>query len=176
MAVKLLPKHDNGQVNPLGSGTNKQDMGDCEDQFQIQKRSLSWSPSPFTALDFKTRRSRAQWSRPECANSSIAAARADGKAAKSHSPCLSRSAPRGDPACKLKNASLLRGLTRTDRGFRVPPSPVGSKKPSGQRMRRDLSGKMEAKRKKCGRDKERNDEPLSKLCKGDAALVSVGRT
>ena len=37
-------------------------------------------------------------------------------------------------------------------------------KPSGQRMRRDLSGKIEAKRKKCGRDKERNDEPLSKLC------------
>jgi hypothetical protein len=35
---------------------------------------------------------------------------------------------------------------------------------------------MEAKRKKCGRDKERNDEPLSKLSKGDAALVSAGRT
>src|SRR6266700_6315951 len=34
----------------LGSGTNKQDKGDCEDQFQRKKRSLSWSPSPFTAL------------------------------------------------------------------------------------------------------------------------------
>jgi hypothetical protein len=42
-------------------------------------------------------------------------------------------------------------------------------------MRRELSGKMEAKRKEFGRDKERNDEPHSKLCKGDATLVSVGR-
>src|SRR5437016_4156684 len=37
------------------------------------------------------------------------------------------------------------------------------KKPSGQRMRRNVSGKMEAKRKECERDKERNDEPLAKL-------------
>src|SRR5947209_2495724 len=34
----------------FGSGTKKQDMGDCEDQFQRKKRSLQWSPSPSTAL------------------------------------------------------------------------------------------------------------------------------
>jgi len=34
----------------FGSGTNKQDKVDCEDQFQRKKRSLSWSPSSFTAL------------------------------------------------------------------------------------------------------------------------------
>jgi hypothetical protein len=42
-------------------------------------------------------------------------------------------------------------------------------------MRRNLSGKMEAKRNESGRDKERNDEPLSKLSTCDAALVSIGR-
>ena len=41
-------------------------------------------------------------------------------------------------------------------------------------MRRDQCGKMEAKRKGSDRDKERNDEALSKLSTGDAALVSVG--
>jgi hypothetical protein len=33
---------------------------------------------------------------------------------------------------------------------------------------------MEAKRKESGRDKERNDEALSKLSTCDAVLVSVG--
>jgi len=37
----------------------------------------------------------------------------------------------------------------------------------------EKSGKIEGKRKKCDREKERSDEALSKLSAGDAALVSV---
>ena len=37
----------------------------------------------------------------------------------------------------------------------------------------EKSGKIEGKRKKCDREKERSDEALSKLSTGDAALVSV---
>ncbi len=37
----------------------------------------------------------------------------------------------------------------------------------------EKSGKIEGKKKKCDRDKERSNEALSKLSPGDAALVSV---
>jgi hypothetical protein len=37
----------------------------------------------------------------------------------------------------------------------------------------EKSGKIEGKRKKCDREKERSDEALSKLSTDDAALVSV---
>jgi hypothetical protein len=48
----------------FGSGTNQQEMGDSEDQFQRKKRSLSWSQEPYTVLDFQTRSSRRPWSCP----------------------------------------------------------------------------------------------------------------
>src|SRR5438067_246687 len=64
-----------------GSGTNKQDMVDCEDRFQRKKRSLSWLPSSFTALTVRA----TLWCvmvMPPMANSSIAVVPADGKAAR----------------------------------------------------------------------------------------------
>src|SRR5205809_1845221 len=60
------------------SGTNKQDMVDCEEQSMLNKRSLRWSPSPDTALTARATLSYAMAMLP-MANSSIAAVPADGK-------------------------------------------------------------------------------------------------
>ncbi len=37
-------QRESKQVHKSGSGTNKQDMGDCEDQFRIKKRSVFFIP------------------------------------------------------------------------------------------------------------------------------------
>jgi hypothetical protein len=64
------------------------------------------------------------------ANSCIAAVRADGKVART--PLLtSIPKPAARRSCmQAQERSSLRGLTRTDRGFRAPPCPVGSQKSS----------------------------------------------
>ena len=101
------------QVGSMGSGTNEQDMGDSESQSVLKMRSLSWSQEPFTALDFKMRRSGTQRSCPECASSCIAAVPADGQAGRIRlpTPLHQRAARRS--CMPLKNASLLRGLRST---------------------------------------------------------------
>ncbi len=104
-------------------------MVDCEDQFQRKKRSLSWSLSPFTALTVRATLSCAMVM-PPMANSSIAAARADGKAARIPLPMPIQKRAARRSCMQAQERSSLRGLTRTDRGFRVPPSQVGSKKSS----------------------------------------------
>ncbi len=64
------------------------------------------------------------------ANSCIAAVCADGKVARTPLP-MSIPKPAARRSCmQAQERSSLRGLTRTDRGFRVPPCPVGSKKSS----------------------------------------------
>jgi hypothetical protein len=42
-------------LEEVGSGTNKQDMVDSESQSVFKKRSLSWSPSPLTALTVRAK-------------------------------------------------------------------------------------------------------------------------
>ena len=68
-----------------GSGTKKQDKVDCEEQPILKKRSLQWSPSPYTAFTVRA----SLWSAMDMlpmANSCIAAARADGKVARTRLP------------------------------------------------------------------------------------------
>jgi hypothetical protein len=95
-----------------GSGTNKQDKVDCEDQFQRKKRSLSWLPSPFTALTVRATRWCAMVM-PPMANSSIAAVPADSKAVRIRLPTpIPKHAARRS-SMQAQERSSLRGLTRT---------------------------------------------------------------
>ena len=112
-----------------GSGTNEQDMGNSESQSVLKMRSLSWSQEPFTALDFKTRRSGTQRSCPECASSCIAAVPADGQAGRIRlpTPIHKRAARRS--CMPIKNAAVS-VASQAPSASRVPPSQVGSKKSS----------------------------------------------
>src|SRR6266487_65077 len=112
----------------VGSGTNKQDMVDWEEQSILKKRSLQWSPSPYTAPTVRA----TLWSAMDMlpmANSCIAAARADGKVARTRLPM---------PICKTavrrfctptKNAAAC-VASRVRLASRARLFQVGSKKSS----------------------------------------------
>ncbi len=67
---------------------------------------------------------------PLMGTNGIAAMPSDGKAARTELPMPISTLAAKRSCMPLKNASLLRGLTRTDRGFLARPSPVGSKQRS----------------------------------------------
>src|SRR5438034_1491711 len=110
------------------SGTNKQDMVDCEEQSMLNKRSLRWSPSPDTALTARATLSYAM-AMLQMANSSIAAVPADGKVVRIPlpTPIHKRAARRS--CMPIKNAAVS-VASQAPSVSRVPPSQVGSKKSS----------------------------------------------
>ncbi len=96
----------------LGSGTNKQDKGDCEDQFQRKKRSLSWSPSPFTVLTEKRDALVRNGHAPN--GKQLYCCRACGRQSRENpTPHAYPEALRGEILHAYQERSSLRGLTRT---------------------------------------------------------------
>ena len=102
-------------------------MVDYEDSFEMKTRNVQWSPSFFTVPMVRVRRwcamgmPRARKQKDRC--------HVCGRRSRENPPqCLSRTRAVRRCCMPLKNASLLRGLTRTDRASHAPPCPVGSKK------------------------------------------------
>src|SRR6266700_692662 len=90
-------------------------MLDCEEQFPIKKRSLSWSPSPFTALTGKQ----------------LYRCRACGRQSRENTtPNAYPEARREEILHAYQERSSLRGLTRTDCASPAQRYQVGSKKRS----------------------------------------------
>ncbi len=128
----------------VGSGTNKQDMVDYEDQFQRKKRNLSWSLSLFTALIVRVRLWYAM-DMPPMANNCIAVEPADGKAVRTRLPTPINQLAAKRFCTPTKNAAVS-AASPAPSGFLAPPCPVGSKKSSSASAFADHSARPGSRR------------------------------
>ncbi len=121
-----------------GSGVSEKDIVDCEDQFQIKKRSIQWSPSSFTVLTVEARPWCAM-GMPPTANRSIAVMPVGAAVARTRLPMPIQKLVARRLCTPTKNAAAC-VASPARLGSLGQPCPVGSKKRSSASSLMDHSG------------------------------------